>query len=96
MERILSQHSVWHFDTDRKRFRRVPKGVADFEPVPDSAWEAYHRLDVDPDRGSFTVILNEAGTRLLEAWFETASAASGGDSTAEMHLTTADAADDLT
>ncbi|MCC6340282.1 MAG: hypothetical protein IT197_09950 [Acidimicrobiia bacterium] len=93
MERIVSQHSIWHFDTDRRRFRRVPKGVADFEPVPDHVWEPYHRLDVDSDRGSFTVILNEAGTRLLEAWFETVSEAAGGDSTAEMHLTAVDATD---
>ncbi len=94
MERVVSQHSVWYFDTDRKRFRRVPKGVAEFEPVPDHAWEPYHRLDVDADRGSFVVVLNPSGTRLLEAWFETASAAAGGDSTAEMQLAPVDGADD--
>jgi hypothetical protein len=68
MKRIESTHSVWLFDTDRMRFRRVPKGTDADAPSLDSDWEAYFALDVDEETGAFTVALNEDRTRLLRAW----------------------------
>jgi hypothetical protein len=65
MERIESTHSVWLFDAERMRFRRVPKGTDPDAPSLDSDWEPYFALDVDHETGAFTVALNEDRTRLL-------------------------------
>src|SRR5438876_795262 len=68
MERIESTHSIWLFDAERMRFRRVPKGSDADSPSLDSDWEPYFALDVDNETGAFTVALNEDRTRLLRAW----------------------------
>ena len=68
MERIESTHSIWLFDVERMRFRRVPKGSDPNAPSLDSDWEPYFALDVDNETGAFTVALNEDRTRLLRAW----------------------------
>jgi hypothetical protein len=68
MERIQSTHSIWLFDVERMRFRRVPKGSDANAPSLDSDWEPYFALDVDSETGAFTVALNEDRTRLLRAW----------------------------
>jgi hypothetical protein len=68
MERIKSTHSIWLFDVERMRFRRVPKGTDANAPSLDSDWEPYFALDVDNETGAFTVALNEDRTRLLRAW----------------------------
>ena len=65
MERIESTHSIWLFDAERMRFRRVPKGSDADSPSLDSDWEPYFALDVDHETGAFTVALNEDRTRLL-------------------------------
>jgi hypothetical protein len=68
MKRIDSTHSIWLFDADRMRFRRVPKGTDPDAPSPDTEWEPYFALDIDAETGAFTVALNEERTRLLRAW----------------------------
>jgi len=68
VERIESAHSLWLFDTERKRFRRLPRGVDPDSLALDVDWESYHALDVDEATGAFTVTLDEAGTRLLRAF----------------------------
>ncbi len=73
MERIDSTHSIWLFDTERMRFRRVPKGTDPDAPSLESDWQPYFALDVDPGSGAFTVALNEDRTRLLRAWRDDSS-----------------------
>jgi hypothetical protein len=68
VERIESAHSTWLFDTDRRRFRRLPPEADVDAPALDADWEPYFSLDVDDASGAFTVTLNEDGTRLLRAF----------------------------
>ena len=68
MERIESAHSIWLFDTERCRFRRLPPEADPDAPALDADWEIYFSLDVDDATGAFTVTLNEDGTRLLRAF----------------------------
>jgi hypothetical protein len=77
MERFESTHSIWLFDVERMRFRRVPKGTDPNAPSLDSDWEPYFALDVDDETGAFTVALNEDRTRLLRAWRDEAPAKEG-------------------
>ena len=84
MERIESTHSIWLFDVERMRFRRVPKGTDTEAPSLDSDWEPYFALDVDDDSGAFTVALNEDRTRLLRAWRVNVPSADG--TTTELRL----------
>jgi hypothetical protein len=73
VERIESAHSVWLFDTERHRFRRLPLGADADAPALDSDWEPYYSFDLDEESGAFTVGLNEDGTQLLRA-FRTSAA----------------------
>ena len=68
VERIESAHSVWLFDTERHRFRRLPLGADADAPALDSDWEPYYSFDLDDATGAFTVGLNEDGTQLLRAF----------------------------
>jgi hypothetical protein len=68
VERIESAHSVWLFDTERQRFRRLPLGADADAPALDSDWERYYAFDLDEETGAFTVALNEDGTQLLRAF----------------------------
>jgi hypothetical protein len=70
MQRIDSSHSIWLFDTERMRFRRLPKGADPNAPTLEADWQPYFALDVDPETGSFSVALNEDRTRLLRSWRE--------------------------
>ena len=46
---IDSCHSRWVFDSERRRFRRIPKGLgSDPEPVT-TDWRPYYLLHVDDD-----------------------------------------------
>ena len=83
MERIQSTHSIWLFDVERMRFRRVPKGSDANAPSLESDWEPYFALDVDAETGAFTVALNEDRTRLLRAWRDDAA---GREGTGELKL----------
>lgn len=71
MERIDSCHSIWLFDTDRMRFRRIPKGTDAAAPALDGDWEPYYGLEVAAESGAFAVALNENRTRLLRSWRHT-------------------------
>ena len=71
MERIDSCHSIWLFDTQRMRFRRVPKDTSVSSPPLESDWEPYFGLEVSPESGAFAVALNESRTRLLRSWRHT-------------------------
>jgi hypothetical protein len=66
-----SCHSRWVFDTDRRRFRRVPKGPGLEVLMAMTEWRPYHDLLIDTESDSFVVILNEAGTRMLRSWRHT-------------------------
>jgi hypothetical protein len=70
MYRIDSAHSVWVFDTDRMRFRRLPKGADPGAPSLERDWQQYFALVEDDDSGAFTVALNEDRTRLLRSFRE--------------------------
>ena len=65
---IESCNSTWLFDTDRKRFRRVPRGASLDMPAVSGDWERYYKLEVDVEDDSFLVTLNEAGSRLLRSF----------------------------
>ncbi len=68
VELIESSHSIWQFDTDRRRFRRLPPGSDVDAPALEADWEEYFSLQIDEANNSFTVTLNEDGTRLLRAF----------------------------
>jgi hypothetical protein len=83
MERIESTHSIWLFDSQRMRFRRVPKGTDLSAPSLDKDWVPYFGLEIDEENGAFTVALNEDRTRLLRAWRDERGSSEG---TAELSL----------
>jgi hypothetical protein len=87
MYRIDSAHSVWLFDTDRMRFRRLPKDADPDVPSLERDWQEYFALIEDATTGAFTVALNEDQTRLLRSFREPASTQ---DRTAEITLTPAE------
>jgi len=68
---VDSCNSRWVFDTERRRFRRVPKGPGLELLMAMTQWRPYHDLQLDPDSDSFVVILNGAGTRILRSWRHT-------------------------
>jgi hypothetical protein len=65
--RLESSNSIWLFERERMRFRRVPRGTDPNSPSSPHDWEPYFGLEVEPDTGAFTVALNEDGTRRLRA-----------------------------
>ncbi len=68
---VDSCHSRWEFDTERRRFRRAPKGPGLDLLMAMTDWRPYHELHLDPSSDSFFVVLNEAGTRMLRSWRHT-------------------------
>lgn len=85
MQRIDSSHSIWLFDSERMRFRRLPRGADPSAPALESDWEAYYALEIEGD-GSFTVALNVERTRLLRSWRDNVTT----ESTTEIRLETAE------
>lgn len=64
---VESCHSVWVFDTERRRFQRILRdGTTGVPPV--TAWRPYHDLRFEPGSDGFVVQLDEAGTRWLRSW----------------------------
>ena len=82
VERIESAHSVWLFDPDRRRFRRLPPEADADALALDSDWQPYFALEIDEASGAFTVSLDEDGSRLLRAFRKPAV----GDATQELRL----------
>ena len=74
MERIDSCHSIWLFDTERMRFRRVPKETSIDTPALESDWEPYYGLEISPESGAFAV------AQLGHSWPSAGVAASAGAS----------------
>lgn len=56
-------HSAWIFEPSRRRFRRVPRGLA---LAPGGEWTPYYAFDLD-ESGAFSVSLNVDGTRWLRS-----------------------------
>jgi hypothetical protein len=84
---IESCHSTWLFDTERRRFRRVLKGLDLDVEEASTAWRPYDRLDLDSRSDSFMVIVEPAGSRALRAWRHVAGCPHCvGDVTAELPL----------
>ena len=66
--RVLeSCHSLWIFDVEHRRFRRLPGAVSADIAGPGN-WEPFVALHVDPASGAFRVTLNEERTRVLRSW----------------------------
>ena len=65
---VASCHSTWFFDPSKERFCRRLAGPDDIVTM----WQGYFGIEVDPDAGSFVILLNSAGTRLLRSWRHTA------------------------
>jgi hypothetical protein len=84
--RLESSNSIWLFEVDRMRFRRVPRGTDPDSPSSPHDWEPYFGLEVEPDTGAFTVALNEDGTRRLRA--VRVEAPTRDDRTTEVNLRT--------
>ncbi len=68
VEMIESCNNTWLFDLERRRFRRVPRGVPLDLPATSSEWQPFAHLEVDPDSDAFEVALDERGSRLLRSW----------------------------
>jgi hypothetical protein len=88
MYRIDSAHSIWLFDTDRMRFRRLPRDADPDVPSLERDWQPYFALIEDATNGAFTVALNEDQTRLLRSFREPAP--NPDHRTAEITLAPAD------
>jgi hypothetical protein len=65
---IDSCHSRWVFDEEKMRYRRVLKGLGIGVRTVMTEWRPYTGLHLDEHSDSFTVVLNEAGTRMLRSW----------------------------
>ncbi|HEX6380102.1 MAG TPA: hypothetical protein VF180_02540 [Acidimicrobiia bacterium] len=67
--RVLeSCHSLWVFEPERGRFRRVPRGTRLDMPSAENEWTPYYRLELDASSGAFSVGLNPDDTRVLRSW----------------------------
>ena len=63
-----SCHSTWIFDTRQLRFSRILRGIAVGQRRISTEWRRYWELEIDRQRGTFTVVLNEAGTRRIRSF----------------------------
>jgi hypothetical protein len=62
-----SCHSTWVFDPRRLQFRRILKGIEVGGHSVCTDWRPYWDLEIDPRRETFTVVLDEARTRLIRS-----------------------------
>jgi hypothetical protein len=68
---LESCHSTWLFDPARQRFRRLLKGGdADLHAVT-TEWRPYYGVEFKEGSEAFVVLLNPAGTRLIQSWRHT-------------------------
>ncbi len=80
-----SCHTSWCFDEANLRFKRIPRprsGQAGSTDFALAKWERYFELSFSEDTDAFTVVLNEAESKLLRSWrhSETCSHCFGGES----------------
>ena len=68
---LESCHSIWVFDEEQMRFRRILKGIEVSDGPVTTAWRPFHHLLVDEDSEAFTVVLNAEGTRMIRSWRHT-------------------------
>jgi hypothetical protein len=62
-----SCHSTWIFDSRQLRFCRIVRGIAVGRRRVSTEWRPYWELEIDPHGRTFTVVLNEARTRLIRS-----------------------------
>jgi hypothetical protein len=68
---LESCHSTWVFDPEHQRFHRILKGgEADRHEVT-TEWRPYYGVEFKEDSEAFVVLLNPAGTRLIQSWRHT-------------------------
>ena len=66
-----SCHSTWIFDARQLRFCRILRGIAVGQRRISTEWRPYWELEIDPHGRTFTVVLNEARTRLIRSSIHT-------------------------
>jgi hypothetical protein len=82
-----SCHSTWIFDARQLRFCRILRGIAVGQRRISTEWRPYWELEIDPHGRSFTVVLNEARTRLIRSSIHTQGCTDCGSSpTTEVSL----------
>ncbi len=87
MQILESCHSTWTFDPERMRYRRILREVIPGSRPVSTQWRPYFGLEIDADGESFTVVLNQEGTRLLRSRRHTAYCAQcEGNLTGEVSL----------
>jgi hypothetical protein len=64
---LRSCHSLWIFDVEHRRFRRLP-GAVSADIAGPAQWEPFVALHVDHATGAFRVTLNEERTRVIRSW----------------------------
>ncbi|HEU5449717.1 MAG TPA: hypothetical protein VFW57_11955 [Acidimicrobiia bacterium] len=64
---LRSCHSLWIFDVEHRRFRRLP-GAVTADIAGAGTWERFVALQIDPETGSFRIVLTEDRTRVLRSW----------------------------
>ena len=80
-----SCHSSWVFDTERRRFRRILKGIEVNDHRVSTEWRTYYGLFLSEESEAFTVLLNAEGTRMIRSWRHTRDCPEcGGQVTAEL------------
>jgi len=84
---LESCHSTWIFDARQLRFCRILKGIAVGHHRISTEWRPYWDLEIDPGEKHFTVVLNEARTRLIRSSIHTHECVQcGGYHTTEVSL----------
>ena len=85
---IESCHSTWVFDRERKRFRRILKGLELGHTRTTTGWRPYYGLELEDGSENFVVVLNPEGTQLLRSWRHLPGACSscGEEQTMELSL----------
>lgn len=67
---LVSCHSDWVFDLERKKFLRLPRGGAKKERLHfgENTWADFDELSIDADTGEFVVYLNAAKSHMLRSF----------------------------
>jgi hypothetical protein len=84
---LESCHSTWIFDTRQLRFCRILRGIAVGQRRISTEWRPYWELEIDPHGRTFTVMLNEARSRLIRSTVHTSACRECGSThTTELSL----------